>query len=110
MSRKVVTDAKRIVIKIGSSSLTGSAGSQLDPAAVAKIRQHFRAAGIVQVFCRAHARHRPQHVAIGRIVTRLDQLQERGADVDLAQLDIAAFWRCLGGGASAGHQSAAKIS
>ena len=37
MSRKVVTDAKRIVIKIGSSSLTGSAGSQLDPAAVAKI-------------------------------------------------------------------------
>jgi len=37
MSRKVVTDAKRIVIKVGSSSLTGSAGSQLDSGAVAKI-------------------------------------------------------------------------
>ncbi|MFM1861344.1 MAG: hypothetical protein RLY80_933, partial [Actinomycetota bacterium] len=26
MSRKLITDAKRIVIKIGSSSLTGKAG------------------------------------------------------------------------------------
>jgi len=37
MSRTVITSAKRIVIKVGSSSLTGSAGSQLDSASVAKI-------------------------------------------------------------------------
>jgi len=37
MSRESVTTAKRIVIKIGSSSLTGSAGSELDPQAVQKI-------------------------------------------------------------------------
>lgn len=37
MSRKSVTGAKRVVIKIGSSSLTGSAGSQLDAASVEKI-------------------------------------------------------------------------
>ena len=34
MSRNLITDAKRIVIKIGSSSLTGAAGSGLDAAAV----------------------------------------------------------------------------
>ena len=37
MSRTALQSAKRIVIKIGSSSLTGSAGSQLDPQAVEKI-------------------------------------------------------------------------
>jgi len=37
MSRTAVTSAKRIVIKIGSSSLTGAAGAQLDPTAVEKI-------------------------------------------------------------------------
>jgi glutamate 5-kinase len=37
MSRSAVTSAKRVVIKIGSSSLTGSAGSALDSAAVSKI-------------------------------------------------------------------------
>jgi glutamate 5-kinase len=37
MSRESITSAKRIVIKIGSSSLTGSAGSELDPQAVQKI-------------------------------------------------------------------------
>ena len=37
MDRTYVTSAKRIVIKIGSSSLTGAAGSQLDAAAVEKI-------------------------------------------------------------------------
>jgi glutamate 5-kinase len=37
MDRNAVTSAKRIVIKIGSSSLTGSAGSQLDVASVEKI-------------------------------------------------------------------------
>lgn len=37
MSRTQITSAKRIVIKIGSSSLTGNAGSQLDNAAVDKI-------------------------------------------------------------------------
>ena len=37
MNREALTSAKRIVIKIGSSSLTGSAGSELDPHAVAKI-------------------------------------------------------------------------
>ncbi len=37
MSRAFIADAKRVVIKVGSSSLTGSAGSELDPAAVQKI-------------------------------------------------------------------------
>jgi glutamate 5-kinase len=37
MSRAAITSAKRVVIKIGSSSLTGSAGSELDPHAVQKI-------------------------------------------------------------------------
>ena len=37
MSREALTSAKRIVIKIGSSSLTGAAGSELDPQSVAKI-------------------------------------------------------------------------
>ncbi|MEJ6607877.1 MAG: glutamate 5-kinase [Candidatus Planktophila sp.] len=37
MSRSAITKAKRVVIKIGSSSLTGQAGSQLDSSAVAKI-------------------------------------------------------------------------
>jgi glutamate 5-kinase len=37
MTRSSVTSASRIVIKIGSSSLTGKAGSQLDPVAVGKI-------------------------------------------------------------------------
>lgn len=37
MSRKLITDAKRIVIKIGSSSLTGKAGSGLDAAAVDRL-------------------------------------------------------------------------
>jgi glutamate 5-kinase len=37
MNRQAVTEAKRIVLKVGSSSLTGSAGSALDAAAVGKI-------------------------------------------------------------------------
>ena len=37
MDRNAVTSAKRIVIKIGSSSLTGTAGSKLDNNAVSKI-------------------------------------------------------------------------
>ena len=37
MVRTGVVSAKRIVIKIGSSSLTGAAGSQLDSAAITKI-------------------------------------------------------------------------
>ncbi|MFM1952384.1 MAG: hypothetical protein RJA33_1178 [Actinomycetota bacterium] len=37
MNRTAVTDAKRIVLKVGSSSLTGSAGSALDSSAVAKV-------------------------------------------------------------------------
>ena len=37
MSRAQITSAKRIVIKIGSSSLTGKAGSQLDGAAIEKL-------------------------------------------------------------------------
>ena len=37
MNRQAITSAKRIVLKVGSSSLTGSAGSALDSAAVAKI-------------------------------------------------------------------------
>jgi len=37
VSRTQITSAKRIVIKIGSSSLTGKAGSQLDNAAVEKL-------------------------------------------------------------------------
>lgn len=37
MSRSQITSAKRIVIKIGSSSLTGKAGSQLNAAAIEKL-------------------------------------------------------------------------
>ena len=37
MSRSAIIKAKRVVIKIGSSSLTGQAGSQLDSSAVSKI-------------------------------------------------------------------------
>ena len=37
MNREAITNAKRVVIKIGSSSLTGSAGSELDPTAVQKV-------------------------------------------------------------------------
>jgi glutamate 5-kinase len=37
MSRAAVTNAQRVVIKIGSSSLTGSAGSALDPHSVSRI-------------------------------------------------------------------------
>lgn len=37
MSRERITSAKRIVIKIGSSSLTGKAGSELDQSAVEKL-------------------------------------------------------------------------
>ncbi|CAN2211190.1 ProB Glutamate 5-kinase [Candidatus Nanopelagicaceae bacterium] len=37
MNRNAVTEAKRIVLKVGSSSLTGSAGSALDASAVGKI-------------------------------------------------------------------------
>jgi len=37
VSRERITSAKRIVIKIGSSSLTGKAGSQLDESAVEKL-------------------------------------------------------------------------
>jgi glutamate 5-kinase len=37
VSRDQITTAKRVVIKIGSSSLTGSAGAELNSAAVAKI-------------------------------------------------------------------------
>ena len=37
MSRSAVASAKRVVIKIGSSSLTGYAGSALDSHAVSKI-------------------------------------------------------------------------
>jgi glutamate 5-kinase len=37
MSREALATAKRVVIKIGSSSLTGSAGSELDPASVQKV-------------------------------------------------------------------------
>lgn len=37
MSRAAITDAKRVVIKVGSSSLTGAAGAELDPQAVEKV-------------------------------------------------------------------------
>lgn len=37
MSRGQISSAKRIVIKIGSSSLTGAAGSELDPSAVDRL-------------------------------------------------------------------------
>jgi len=37
VSREVISSAKRIVIKIGSSSLTGTAGAELDPQAVQKV-------------------------------------------------------------------------
>lgn len=37
MKREVLTTAKRVVIKVGSSSLTGAAGAQLDPSAIEKV-------------------------------------------------------------------------
>ena len=37
MSRDAVVQAKRVVIKIGSSTLTGSAGHELDETAVKNI-------------------------------------------------------------------------
>ena len=37
MKRDLITNAKRIVIKIGSSSLTGAAGSGLDASAVDRL-------------------------------------------------------------------------
>ena len=37
MSRSVVTSAKRVVLKVGSSSLTGRAGASLDADAVEKV-------------------------------------------------------------------------
>lgn len=37
MNRAAITKAKRVVIKIGSSSLTGNAGAELDPNAVQKV-------------------------------------------------------------------------
>lgn len=37
MSRAEISTAKRVVIKVGSSSLTGSAGAELDPSAVQKV-------------------------------------------------------------------------
>ena len=47
MSRLAVTNAKRVVIKVGSSTLTGSAGHALDESAVealvkvvAELRSH----------------------------------------------------------------------
>ena len=46
MARNSIANAKRIVIKIGSSSLTGSAGSALDPAAVEKIVEIVAAAKV----------------------------------------------------------------
>ncbi len=37
MNRSALTTARRVVIKVGSSSLTGAAGAELDPAAVKKV-------------------------------------------------------------------------
>jgi glutamate 5-kinase len=37
MANKYLTDAKRVVVKVGSSTLTGSAGTALDSSAVAKL-------------------------------------------------------------------------
>ena len=37
MSRSAISAARRVVIKVGSSSLTGSAGAELDPRAVQKV-------------------------------------------------------------------------
>ena len=37
MSRAAISAARRVVIKVGSSSLTGSAGAELDPRAVQKV-------------------------------------------------------------------------
>ena len=46
MTRNSIASAKRIVIKIGSSSLTGDAGSALDPTAVEKIVEIVAAAKV----------------------------------------------------------------
>ena len=82
MNRDQIKNAKRIVIKIGSSSLTGIAGSELDPAAVD---------GLVDLV--AAARARGAEVAVvssGAIAAGLAPLGLKTRPKDLATQQAAA--------------------
>ena len=82
MNRAGISTAKRIVIKIGSSSLTGSAGSQLDPSAVDSL------ADLV-----ANARQRGAEVCVvssGAIAAGLAPLGLKVRPKDLATQQAAA--------------------
>ncbi len=82
MSRGLITSAKRIVIKIGSSSLTGKAGSQLDGTAIEKL------AGVVSV-CKARGAD-VVIVSSGAIAAGLAPLGLTSRPKDLATAQAAA--------------------
>jgi len=82
MSRSQLASAKRIVIKIGSSSLTGKAGSELDPSAVDRL-----------VDIVAAARGRGAEVAVvssGAIAAGIAPLGLKSRPKDLATQQAAA--------------------
>lgn len=82
MSRGQISSAKRIVIKVGSSSLTGKAGSELDPSAVDRLVN-------LVATCRA----RGSEVAVvssGAIATGLAPLGLKTRPRDLATQQAAA--------------------
>ena len=82
MFRQVVTSAKRVVIKVGSSTLTGSAGHELDESAVASL---------VEIVARL--RHRGAEVVLvssGAIAAGLAPLGLKARPKDLATQQAAA--------------------
>lgn len=82
MKREQVTSAKRIVVKVGSSSLTGTAGSKLDNAAVDAL-----------VDALAAARNNGAEILLvssGAIATGLAPLSLRSRPKDLATQQAAA--------------------
>lgn len=82
MSRAQISSAKRIVIKIGSSSLTGKAGSELDESAVEKL------AGVVAA-CKARGAELVV-VSSGAIAAGLAPLGLTSRPKDLATQQAAA--------------------
>ena len=82
MSRSQISLAKRIVIKIGSSSLTGKAGSELDPSAVDQL---------VDIVVAARARGAEVAVvSSGAIAAGLSPLGLKSRPKDLATQQAAA--------------------
>jgi glutamate 5-kinase len=82
MTREQVVKAKRIVVKVGSSSLTGSAGSALDSAAID---------GLVDALASARrSEHEVLLVSSGAIATGLAPLGLKTRPKDLATQQAAA--------------------